>query len=390
MLAILGLAAVGAAQAQSSGTDLLVSHARTFEFKDGEMNGEGVDWFLEKARASQFLVFGEQHNVTEIPLVTAALHDRLYEDGYHYLALEMGPRVAEALSTMAFEQAVAEHPFSIAFDNDADMEMVRRHVERVDDKGIAFDNNAIWGLDQAFSSLHLLKELIALAPNDEAETYATKLLKDAVAARREYIREDHLDDVGKLWDVFAPEPGSETHFLIDALESSMRMYTNWQKRETRYYNLSEREQYMKAQFMGNYREAQEAGVALPKVIVKLGGAHVMPGIGPNSVLTFGNFAEEFAFANGTESFTCGIWTKDRETLEPPYDALFEERSGVIIDFHGLRPHSIARQLEDIPEDLQQLILRYDAVILLTDTSRAEITFMQDYKRDYWRALRNRE
>lgn len=74
------------------------------------------------------------------------------------------------------------------------------------------------------------------------------------------------------------------------------------KDPTAYENSREREHSMKRVFMERYREAQEAGDHLPRVIAKMGHWHLFRGIYRGNVPTFGNFLSEFAISNGMDSF----------------------------------------------------------------------------------------
>lgn len=364
----------------------VMAHVHPVELSDGVFQGPAVDWIVENAADAQFVVFGEQHNVQQIPLLVADVQDRLRGEGYGYLALELGPVSGETLSTQPWEDALAANAFSIAFSNDADLELIRRAVSGFDAPG-----HAVWGLDQSFSSLHLFEALLEVAPDEEAATFVKSCIATALKERRDYIRHEHFDDVKRLRELFPVDSVPDATQYIDALETSMRIYTNWQKAQdgaaTIYLNTSEREGYMKDQFMLRYREAQAGGVESPKVIAKLGGAHVQPGIGMNRVITFGTFAKEFARANGNNALIIGIWTHNDDPPNPHYAKWIGDAPGMLIELRALRPYRMAKQLQDFPTELSTTIYAYDAVILLRGTDSATLKTIGPYRSTKMKELR---
>ena len=63
---------------------------------------------------------------------------------------------------------------------------------------------------------------------------------------------------------------------------------------------------MKQRFMEEYRRAEAADRAAPRVILKFGHWHLYRGVGPSNLQTLGNFASELARVNGGQSFHVSV------------------------------------------------------------------------------------
>ena len=63
---------------------------------------------------------------------------------------------------------------------------------------------------------------------------------------------------------------------------------------------------MKQRFMDEYRRAETADRAPPKVILKFGHWHLYRGLGPSNLQTLGNFVSELARVSGGQSFHISV------------------------------------------------------------------------------------
>lgn len=379
-------------------TGALQQSKLSMKMEKGRLTGPAFEWIKERAQNSDFILFGETHRVAEIPEIVGATYRQLYDQGFHYLALEMGPFVAAELSSAeklgkrrSIKRQIVRHPSSIAFAYDQEVSMLKEVGEIFDGKGQVF-----WGLDNAFGGWHLLKRLKELTRGDqESQQLVREILKKATRSKdgHEYLAEaSHLEDFKRLRKQLNPAEGSETDQIIDALEVSNRIFYNYRlaysikkDRMTAYANRKEREELMKQQFIDQYHQTKALGVDRPKVIFKFGGAHIEPGIAPNLVTTLGTFVNEFAIAEGTEATHIAILCfneKNCNQLNNPAMAPLAQlvkEDIALFDFTELKDKARKGELDGLNKELQSYILRYDALIMVHESQKAGIAIIAQAK-----------
>jgi hypothetical protein len=236
--------------------------------------------------------------------------------GFQYLADEQDPVALRYVSSPAvrgnLDSVVAyarRYPHAFTFIADQELVMLADVTSASRGRG-----NAVWGCDQSFGATHALDRLLALPGPGPARAAAIALRTRAEAIERLrdldhshfMSRESKSDELARLVALYAPPPGSESDFLLQSLVVSDRIYRNY--REQHYYdNGLEREEYMKRRFMDEYRRAETADGAPPKVLLKLGHWHLYRGLGPSNLQTLGDFVSQLAVANDNGSFHLAIW-----------------------------------------------------------------------------------
>ena len=233
---------------------------------------------------------------------------------------------------------------------------------------------------------------MAIAPNKAARALAHELASRArpIESSRPYSAADiprFISDVDSvvfdsLRVAYRPVAGSEAAFLIDALESSSRIYAlnraARNKEISGYVSNAYRERYMKAQFMVQYRDAQRSGDSLPRVLVKVGSTHGGNWRSETYVQSLGNFLNQYALANGRTAFHLVVWLVNEPgtywTLgdDPSYLPLARTGSpsmSYVVDFRPLRDLWYAGKLRALSADLRDAVFGYDAVLLLGSGSR---------------------
>jgi hypothetical protein len=373
---------------------LLRAHRYELRLQDGRLSGPGAAFLQREARGTQFIALGEPHNNRDVPAFTTALFRMLAEQhGYNYLAVESGsamvtplgrvPRAGHADSVRAYVQ---RYPNGLQFASDQEIEMLAA-VGAISRAG----STRIWGVDQEFGGLHALERLIALA-----QTPAARALAERVAGRaREYDAQRYPSgnvryisrmakaaDFDSLAQAFQAQPGSEAAYLISGLQTSHRIYQNnifARERMSGYASNHEREELMKTRFLEFYREAQRAGDALPRVLLKLGHWHILRGINWGSQYSLGDFVTNFARANDQKSLIIGMWINnasgDYGVLEQyadyaPLSRAAEAASGwVLLDLRPLRPFAHAGRLP-LNGEQKRIIFGFDLALLISNSSRA--------------------
>ena len=196
------------------------------------------------------------------------------------------------------------------------------------------------------------------------------------------------EDVSDLPALFRPSSGSETEYLINALQRTNRIYHNFQLSRkglpTGYENGREREESMKLRFMEQYRTAQAAGDTMPRVLAKLGHWHTLRGFYRANVPTFGNFLSEFAISNGMKSFSLSTyvvessesWRNSGDVLK----AVAKTTPFTVVDFRPLRPFAHQGSIADLNESWKRLLFQTDAALIIRGGTTGAYTIVRGDQR----------
>ncbi|HKA36850.1 MAG TPA: hypothetical protein VKH43_08520 [Thermoanaerobaculia bacterium] len=391
------VAAPGAAGAQEATVERLfadVLHANRYALvlEGGRLTGPGAAFLVREGGKGQFLLLGEDHNVAEIPRLTAALFAELHaQHGYDYLADEQDLWMCSEISKPPYlgrEEQIralrAKYRNAFTFEGDEEVAMLA-DIGRISTAKVA----RIWGLDQIFGALHVLERLEAIAADDSVRGRVRALVDFArpyesgryVPGKRLMSEVELPEDLVTIptWYRARAKDSAEGAFLADQLGKSVRIYANWrhaaiEKQPTGYESNREREENMKDLFLRYYRDAERRDGRLPKVLFKFGHWHLYRGQSPGSVFTLGNFASEFAKSNASSSFAAAIyqddgpgskkdWSSWAPWARPFIEAEFPE-GWTVLDLRPLRSLAHARRLGTIPPELWRLLFGFEALILL--------------------------
>jgi hypothetical protein len=183
----------------------------------------------------------------------------------------------------------------------------------------------------------------------------------------------------RLRDMYGARASREQKDILASLEESARIYElNRMASGGQIVGFTandDRELFMKRNFARFYREAQKSGEPNPKVILKMGQAHLYRGQSPFGPFTVGNLVSDIALANGSSSFHIAVLAHNApaDTLAPSLwkwpDMLPIARvtptSGItVIDLRPLRRFLYSNKLGKIDPDLRRAIYGYDAMMLI--------------------------
>ena len=372
---------------------LLRANRHPIALEGDALSGPGARLLLDAARDAQFFMIGESHNGADTPRFTAALFDALRAHDYRYYAVEYGPVLGRLLSRPG-----------VRGNEDATLALGRRYPHAfqfwTDQELIAMasigktsraKSDAIWGLDNEWGALHALERLDSIAPTPAARARVRALISKARAVETQrptggdlprFISAADSAEFDALRTAFSPRRGSEGAFLIDALETSNRVYLHNRAASdgalTGWRSNAERERYMKDNFMANYRAAVRAGDTLPRVLLKFGSVHAGNWLSSTNVHTIGSFVHEFAIANGGDAFHMVAWLVNEPgtywtlTESPEYLPLAQvgsTKSWTIVDLRPLRPFTHAGRLPSMTREMRTLVFAYDAVLLIGSGTR---------------------
>jgi hypothetical protein len=355
------------------------------------LSGPGAA-FLEKATAdSQFVLLGEDHYLRETPLFSAAFYRMLHaRHGFRHLVVEQDRYAMEDVLAPArrgdavkIGQWVGRYPGSFEFGSDQDIELLAL-AGRLD-PGPA----AICGIEQAVGAPRYLEELARRAPNarlraevDELRTLALKLDAEPTYSVNFLIAPGITARLEKLRADFAAKPDSRADEMLLGLVRSSEIFGYYRRAEAGepvgLYNNTVRETWFKRLFMRCYRQMAARG-ALPKAMFKFGANHMFRGKNPTQAFPIGNFAHEFAIANGHEAygvFILPLIGKGYGGTPPEIRVMLPAEAPsapMVIDLRALRPlqRFLRASLKDSEATaFREIINGYDAIVLLPGESPA--------------------
>lgn len=376
------------ADALRHGSYPLVLHA-------GKLTGPGMEFLARKSDQAQFVLFGEEHYVKEFPEFLSALFVFLHEKrNFNYLALESDPVSAHVSSLPPLRgnlkvlgEYARRYPNAFTFPTDQELQLIatagKVSTTRAD---------PVWGLDQSFGVLHALDRL-AMLPAARATPKFQELHKQAETQdlrrpngdQRDYMESVNLSDLEALRDQTAAPEGSEARFILDNLVSSSEIYGYYQRAQTGeltgYANGFEREQLMKRLFLREYRAAEAQGERHPKVLIKMGHWHIYRGVGPSHLQTLGNFATEFAFANGCDAFTVAVFLRgswrdvSHQEGMVPIAMATDPAAWTVLDFSALRPAVGAGKFGALEAHLLSYVYGFDAALVIGNATEGTESFL---------------
>jgi len=311
--------------------ELLQPHVYPVSASDTGFSGPGMDWIIDSAEGTQFVMFGEQHAVDAIPRFVADAYERLHAEGFDHLALETGPWIALMLSSLPVDEVIERYPYSITFDYDGELELLRRAQAL----GNPDSGRLFWGIDQVITAIHPYERLVEISSGPRGARMARGFFLKATFKAGQYLRQGHYYDTGALRGVFEPLPGSETEMIIDGVEVSMRIFTLY-RQERIDESVAMRESYMGELLRAQHDNAAVPGAPLPRAVFKMGGAHIMEGIGPNGIPTLGDFAQKLATTHGSDALNLGIRSYYEDLFPLPAE-IIAGRDAILIDYRALRP-----------------------------------------------------
>lgn len=367
----------------------LIEHSRhTARIENGRLTGEGADFLRALGAKAQFVLIGEDHGNEGIADFATAYWRDLNAAGFNYAAIETDPWIAAALErelraggipawtrlAEANGGAVAA-PF-VTWAPEA------RLVVAVTETSRARRHPALWGLDQVFitSASLPLREVAASASSREARAAAAALAAQAESDRMSWLSRGDAQPLIDLRALLNGRRDVDEAASVDAIIQSQRIYRPFSGGGGEAYLANEeRELLMKRLFLENYRAAERADGAPPRVMFKFGLGHMFRGASLTHVQGLGGFVTEFAHTTGgggalSIAMACGpggfVGTLDRPMVA--CDEYFAENYGflgevvadqlTIFDLRvwRLRPGRWAH----LPADAQQLIDSFDVLVVV--------------------------
>jgi hypothetical protein len=305
----------GLAAQQDKFVDRLVQNRYQLNLEAGKLSGAALPVLQGALAGTQFVLIGEDHGISQIPQFAAALCEMLAPQGFHTLAIEVGPLAASAMQPWIAEAGGAkqlvefekEYPETIAFYN------FREEYDFLSRCARSSSGNKLrlWGLDQELmgASGLILDRILDTHPGKQAAEETRRLLRKNDESHAAAVKSGNPgdtfmitsseEDLTRLKDLLHKDGNAPGEALIDELIVSREIY---QKNMTAGYESNrERALLMKSTFQQSYARATREEGKPPKVLLKLGGDHTYKGFNPLRNADIGSFLAEMADGQGAKS-----------------------------------------------------------------------------------------
>jgi erythromycin esterase-like protein len=402
-LALLGPAPAFAQQAGGSFADRLSKNRYEIALRNGRLAGPGLPVLRAALHGAQFVLLGEDHGIAQIPQFDAAVWEVIAPAGFHTLAIETGPVVADELQQWvlardgesSLKTFTTKYPVSIPIYNWNEEFDFLAHCAR----SAAGGPFRLWGLDQEFigSPRLLLTRILAQHPGPDAAREARRLLErnDEVYAAalasgnpdRLFVMTASNDDLARLQALLRREGNAASQRLVDALVETHEIYASYRDG---FHSNRQRSLLMKTTFMRDYDSAARAQGAPPKVVFKFGAYHLYKGFNPLRNLDLGDLVAELADAHRMKSVHILILalkgkqlrfaglSKPAQPVElnlieekgsrfaflEPIAANLEPEGFTLVDLRAFRRDFSA--LGPVDREMERLIFGYDFLVLIPE------------------------
>jgi hypothetical protein len=374
------------------------------KIESGKLVGADIEEFKNLLSDTQFISIAEEHEVSEVNLFCTALFDLLAENyNYNYLALEQGPVLCDELNNRKrsdVSNLVKTYALKYrrAFHFSSDQELEFLEICAVKSKA----PNPFWGCNQEYGAEHVLNLLYDLA-DSQYKSRIHSLIEHAHEI--EHNRKDNYpymcctdkpEDFFKLDTFMYSKDSIYAKTLVKALLDSQFMYDlvnkSNQDNPTNYENNFIREDYMKKQFLENYKKVQEESNNLPKVLLKFGHWHLKNGLGPSGIPTLGSFVSSIAFTNLKSNLTIGVFINNEYGKFRGYEKgslrefvcsmIPNSNTYTIINTIPLRKYYYSKKVSSqVPDNLKdkfrELIYSYDLLLYIRDASSVTWNLVYD-------------
>lgn len=372
------------------------------EFDGNTFSGPAFERLLAEARESQFFLIGEEHGIAENPKLAAQLFADLTDDGYEKLAIEVSPPIAALLDSVAKDDGLdgLAALFSSRGGEPAFFGM-REEAELLVAARTALPNAAevFWGLDYEVASdrplLQRLHDMDRPASSDEP---LDALIAASGASWSKY------DESGSPKFIFSfagdpglvtavadawPNPSAEASWILDTLRETLAINQLWMQGRGWDSN-ARRANLFRSNFLKHWQAAGQNGDK-PKVMVKLGGNHVVRGRNYTGTFDLGTLLPEIAAADDSRSFSILVlpgsgsmtavlnpstWTYSAQPGKDGYASGLEvlanaayDDAFTLIDLAALRP-VVGSSSKRYGAEVAQVVHGFDMLLIMSGSSAA--------------------
>ena len=403
LLALPGAAALAETkQALNALTEAARKHRSRLNYDGTVFAGPALAKLKAAARESQFFLIGEEHGIAENPKLAAQLFATLVADGYEKLVIEVSPPMAAILDAATRADGVdgLRHLFASPGGEPAFFGM-QEEAELLATARAALPEAAevFWGVDyEVASDRPLLRQLQAFDRPADSDAPLSVL---AAASDAAWTRYDDTGDPGYIFGFSGdpalvraventwPGPDARAAWILDTLRSTLEINQLWVQGRAWQSNMH-RAGLLRSNFLRHWRSATRDG-GPPKVMVKLGGNHVVRGKNMTGTFDLGTLLPEIAASEGSRSVSVLVlpgpesmvavlnpatWSyepkpaKDRYALglEGLVDAAFTD-AFTLIDLAPLRP-MVGAGNEKYGTPVARVVHGFDMLLVMSQSTPA--------------------
>ena len=313
-LCVLASGGVYADESNDKLTEAALENRSRLEFDGAKFSGPAWELLLAAARDTQFFMIGEEHGIAENPKLAAQLFTILVADGYEKLVIEISPPAANMLDAAAKADGIEgiRDLFATPGGEPAFFGM-REEAELIAAARSALPDarEVLWGVDyEVACDRPLLRQLQSMDRPASTDQPLDQLVAASNAAWARYEETGGaqfffsfsgdpalVTAVREAW----PDAGDSALQILDTLQSTLEINQLWVQGRGWDSNVR-RAALLRSNFLGHWSDAKQTGNT-PRVMVKLGGNHIVRG--RNSVGTFdlGTLLPEIAALEGSRSLS---------------------------------------------------------------------------------------
>jgi hypothetical protein len=362
--------------------------------------GPALDQLLAAARDSQFFLIGEEHGIAENPKLAAQLFTTLIADGYEKLVIEISPPVAAILDTAAKDGGI-EGLRSLYASPGGEPAFfgMREEAELLAAVRAALPDAAevLWGVDyEVASDRPLLRQLYETDRPASSNQPLDTLIAASDAAWSQY------DETGSPKYIFGfsgdpalvtavqdawPDPVDSAAWILDTLQSTLEINRSWMQGRGWESNAL-RAALLRSNFLRHWQASKRDG-NVPKVMVKLGGNHVVRGRNMTGTFDLGTLLPEIAAVEGGRSFSVLVlpgaesmtavlnassWTYASQPAKDNYakgiealtDAAYAD-TFTLIDLVALRP-IVGSNIDRYGADVARVVHGFDMLLVMSGSN----------------------
>lgn len=361
-----------------------------------QFSGAGWNKLQQDVTQSQFVVVGENHGTAQIPQFTAALAQVLQTKVF---VGEISPYEAQDLTMLAAQPGAPtayfrQHPSALSFYSWSEEFKLARQLQG--------QQVQLLGIDQEnlFAPGRFYTRLAELSKGKATKAYLRRRAATIQAHDRAVLATDpgrstllhqsagSLDSLAALTRQESPA----VRAMVEAYRTSARIYQSASKPGQGMQSHLERIGLMKRNLLRQLRPYQPTGTeALPKMLLKFGFEHGGRGLSYQAAIyDVGNLVVNLADAQNQKSlhllvighqgrFTSGFnpddHSKNSQAYTPDTDSplhLFHAQTTpgawLVVDVRPLRRALIGHKLLIASPQLERVILGYDYVVVVPETS----------------------
>ena len=313
---VIALASIMIASAQQEKfVERLLQNRYQLTLEAGKLSGPAMPILQSALFEAQFVLIGEDHGISQIPQFSGAICELLGPQGFHTMAVEVGPLAAAEIQPWTLRDDGAKqlvefekkYPETIAFYNfHEEYELLSRCARAA--KAGKF---RLWGLDQELmgASELILTRILETHPGRLAADQTKRLVQKSEEAHATALKSGNPgdtfmmtsseEDLTRLRELLRKDGNTAGEALISELIESRDIYLK--NMTAGYESNRERALLMKTTFEQAYSSATQEEGKPPKVLLKLGGDHTYKGFNPLRNNDIGNFLAEMADGQGAKS-----------------------------------------------------------------------------------------